>query len=704
MRRDVSECPHRQVLAPGPGADEVIHCGVARRILGPLPDHLGRVDASVCRACCEHHLPSPGSLNPVVASVVYQAAVRVRQDGDASWRDREEAARCEMWVGGHLEALPRESGPPASSAGSSGGRRLRWAVGVLTAPRPEPTIGQTLRGLRDAGFDDVHLFAEPGSIIPPEFAHWPRTVHGRRLGNIPNFFVSLAALFLGQPDADAYGLFEDDFETARGLRAWCDEQFWPVGSGLVSLYTCQAHQDLEPGWHVRALGTFRTFGGLAFVFRRDVLQAFLGDGRVLETRRRGLIHGIDQVVGEWAARRGIGVAYHTPSLVAHIGHSSTQAEIHREEFSLLRQQSVSSVDDLAAWRPPPRRRGSVGLVGWNTSSGLGYVNRDLALHLPAERWLVPPHPRFPTLPPPPGAITRLDHVPLTFGHDAQRSWMKGLDWMLFVETCYLSRLAHCARDVGVQVACVPMWELTDLKADWISATDLMLCPTRFTHDLLTDWRHRFGFAWDVVHVPWPVDVRRLRYRRRRRCERFLFINGNGGCPGVRLDGTPAGYHRKGMEVLLQAARLVPRIPFIVYTQFLPPAPVPPNVEIRRPPMDNARLYDDGDVCVQPSHWEGLGLQLLECQAAGLPLITTDASPMTEFQPMRTIPAREKDLLRTLGDHVITGHRIAPEDLAAVLESVYQADIGEASERARAFVERGHSWDVALPIFRQALSR
>ncbi len=146
------------------------------------------------------------------------------------------------------------------------------------------------------------------------------------------------------------------------------------------------------------------------------------------------------------------------------------------------------------------------------------------------------------------------------------------------------------------------------------------------------------------------------------------------------------------------------IPFIAYTQTSPTIAVPSNVELRPAPLDNARLYDDGDVCVQPSHWEGVGLQLLECQSAGLPLVTTDAPPMNELEPMRTVRSREKVLLFSIGDHVLTSHVISPDDLAEELERLYRTDISEASERARAFVERRHSWDVALPIFQSALSR
>ncbi len=371
---------------------------------------------------------------------------------------------------------------------------------------------------------------------------------------------------------------------------------------------------------------------------------------------------------------------------------------------ISRQQAGSPADERSRRPRRATRPAAVGLVGWNTPSGIGYANRDLATYLPVGRWLVPPHYMFPTLAPPRRRVPRIDHVQFTLGDDALRQWLRGLDWVLFVETCYFPRLAQCAHDMGVRVACVPMWELTDLKLEWVHHTDLMLCPTRFAFDLLNDWKRRFGFAWDVVLAPWPVDTRRrFRFRQRRRCERFLFVNGGGGAYCVRMDGTVWPHRRKGMEVLLRAARMLKPIPFIAYTQVPPTIAVPSNVKLRPPPFDNARLYEDGDVSVQPSHWEGVGLQLLECQSAGLPLVTTDAPPMNEFGPMRTIRSTEKVLLFSTADHVLTSHAISPEDLAAELEGLYGTDISEASERARAFVERRHSWEVALPIFRSALS-
>jgi glycosyltransferase involved in cell wall biosynthesis len=550
----------------------------------------------------------------------------------------------------------------------------------------------------------VHIFAEPGSWVPQEFAHLPRTVHGRPLGNLGNFYTSLASLGMLEPHADCYAIFQDDVEVARGLRAWCDGQFWPCGAGLLSLYTCGALHAREVGWRVLDLGMHHTFGALAFVFRRDILKEFLTDGRLLELREAGFRAGDDGVVGEWAARRRIGIAYHTPSLVGHIGAVSTvDAAGHGISGPLTTTRAVPSVGELAAWTAPPLSLGKVGLVGWNTASGLGYINRDLATYLPLERWLVPTHPVFPTLEPPP-ARTRIHRVPLEIDAAKLKAWLRGLDWVLFVEVPYVPHLAQSARELGIQVACVPMWECADLRLDWMHLCDRMICPTRFTYELFRDWKGRFGMGWDVVHVPWPVDPRRFRFRRRTQCERFLFVNGTGGSRAYREDGTLTTYRRKGMDILLEAARRLRPIPFLVYSQVEPAVPTPVNVELRHPLASNQRLYDEADVCVQPSRWEGLGLQMLECQAAGLPLVTTDAPPMNEYQPVHLVPARETELLSIVPRHALTAHNVAAEDLAAALEALYRTDIAEASESARSFIVKEHSWQNALPRLIRALAR
>ena len=341
-------------------------------------------------------------------------------------------------------------------------------------------------------------------------------------------------------------------------------------------------------------------------------------------------------------------------------------------------------------RPARRRRGKVGLVGWNTSSGLGYQALDLARHLSIDRWLIPLHPHFATQWMP-RVRCRVDVVPLRCGANRLRTWLTGLDWLLFAERPYFSQVVPIARRLGVNVACVPNWEFLHPGLDWLPHVELMICPTRHTYQHVCDWRLRYGFGWQAKYGPAPIDVGRFAFRRRRHCRRFVFVNGWGGGRGRYPDGAPTAYPRKGVELIAAAARAAPHLPFTVYSQRSNLPPLPANVELRAPPADNRRLYDDGDVCVQPSHWEGIGLQLLECQAAGMPLVTTDAPPMNEYRPLAAVPVSGTEVVLLCQDQPISSQLMKAEDLAETLDRIFGTDISEASLRARQFIERERSW-------------
>jgi hypothetical protein len=75
----------------------------------------------------------------------------------------------------------------------------------------------------------------------------------------------------------------------------------------------------------------------------------------------------------------------------------------------------------------------------------------------------------------------------------------------------------------------------------------------------------------------------------------------------------------------------------------------------------------------------------------MPLVTTDAPPMNEHQPFRAVRAAEIETVFLNGEVPIESQLVRPEDLAAALEKIYDSDIGDASEQARAYIERERSW-------------
>jgi hypothetical protein len=200
---------------------------------------------------------------------------------------------------------------------------------VVTSPRRQPTLEATLDSLVRAGWNTPHLFLDGTVRVPERFGDLPGVLREPRVGTWPNYYLALAELLMRRPDADAYLLAEDDalFYDGEALREYMEQTLWPERRPcIVSLYcpslnTARDHgwQPLRPGW---------TVGALAFVFPRRLAQDFLLDRAVCDHRwgrRRedsGLAH-TDIVIGQWALRKRIRIWHPTPSLVQHIGVTST---------------------------------------------------------------------------------------------------------------------------------------------------------------------------------------------------------------------------------------------------------------------------------------------------------------------------------------------------------------------------------------------
>ncbi len=406
-----------RIPLPAAGDAAVARCEAVATLVGSDGDDFCIVQRDACEACCKS-LKHGERLNPVIASLAYRAADEISRRRGADGRKAKAAEELKGRLRDHLALVraglddcsfpPQQATAPQTSSTrqptGSGRSELTWQAAVLAAPRRQATLGAALASLHAAGFDVLHVFAEPGTDLPPEAERAHVTVHDRRLGNFANFYSSLAQLYRESPDADAFAMFQDDIRIARGARAWCSAQLWPFGNGLVSLFTPRIHAAAEAGWRLLSPGFYRVFGAQAIVFRRDVLEQFLADPQVLHAFERGR-HCDDAVVSGWAARRRLAIAYHTPSLVQHCGEYSsiwTGAPNPR-----LVADAVADVDRVASWRSPSRRAGKIGLVGWHARSGLGYQTLDLAKRLPIDRWLIPRHPQFP-LPPLPRVRCRLE--------------------------------------------------------------------------------------------------------------------------------------------------------------------------------------------------------------------------------------------------------------------------------------------------------
>ena len=115
------------------------------------------------------------------------------------------------------------------------------------------------------------------------------------------------------------------------------------------------------------------------------------------------------------------------------------------------------------WKAPAKAIGRIGMVGWSTATGLGYLNRDIAVHLPLAKWLMPDHPYTPTLPVP-KCDFRCSRFPwaIELGASRGRGFWDSIGSSS--PSALIPQIVH-SEPVGwaSTCACVPMWELTDLR-------------------------------------------------------------------------------------------------------------------------------------------------------------------------------------------------------------------------------------------------
>lgn len=289
----------------------------------------------------------------------------------------------------------------------------------------------------------------------------------------------------------------------------------------------------------------------------------------------------------------------------------------------------------------------IGLVGYNTRTGLGELNRQIVWHTVVHRWLVKPHKSKETLPLEQTKTTST--VGTTWGHVTD--FVDDVDVVVFCETPYYDDLVEYASLKGRRVVCVPMQEWMPARRDgWVGGVDLFICPT-------ADCYLQFKDELPCESFPWPRDVERFPFRQRTTCERFLFVNGNGGWQG-----------RKGMAVIQEALRLWPEMPLIVHDQ------KPAGKEL----ADNADLYREGDVLLCPHSIDGLCLEIPEAMLSGLPVIATDGPPWNEHQLLARI---NSTVHRRMTSRMVNWYTPSAKHLVEICQRLLGRDVSEASRTA-----------------------
>lgn len=231
----------------------------------------------------------------------------------------------------------------------------KWSYGLTTVPqRRKDLLPATLASLRTAGFDKPRLFVDGD----PDPVSWSRefglevTCRHPKVRTYGNWVLSLAELYIREPGADRYAVFQDDFVTYPHLRTYLEKCSYPE-KGYLNLYTFPSNQGRCPmvgqtgrqrvGWYE---SNQNGRGAVALVFSREAVQTLLIHQHMVERptdAHRGW-KAVDGAVVTAMRKAGWREWVHNPSLVQHTGaHSSMGNKPHLlaesfrgEEFSAMR--------------------------------------------------------------------------------------------------------------------------------------------------------------------------------------------------------------------------------------------------------------------------------------------------------------------------------------------------------------------------------
>lgn len=215
---------------------------------------------------------------------------------------------------------------------------MLWAYGLTTVPeRRTDLLPRTLRSLRNGGFPRPRLFIDNCDyLLAKEYSqrfavevtnHWPVI---RTLGN---WLLGLGELYLRDPSADRYAMFQDDFVCYRNLRQYLEGCKYPA-QGYWNCLTFPSNESFAQGrrgWYEsRPLnsgpeGWQTGRGAVALVFSNEGVRTLLSHTHVVD-RPRDVHNGwrkIDGAIVTAFNKAGWREFVHYPSLVQHTGvHSS----------------------------------------------------------------------------------------------------------------------------------------------------------------------------------------------------------------------------------------------------------------------------------------------------------------------------------------------------------------------------------------------
>ena len=216
---------------------------------------------------------------------------------------------------------------------------MSWSYGITTVPQRFDNYFQTtLNSLKSSGFDKPRIFVDKAEHIDHfpgvDYKPYGPVTYRESIGTPPHWMLTLAELYYRDPQADMYGIFQDDFIMVKDVKQYIDTHIPPYG--YLNLYTFPSNQSICPeghkGWYQsNQLGR----GAVALIFPKDTAVDLLSQRHMWERAQGPRRHkAVDGGICETMKKAGVKEFVHNPSLVQHIGeNSSMRNSIHLQATS-----------------------------------------------------------------------------------------------------------------------------------------------------------------------------------------------------------------------------------------------------------------------------------------------------------------------------------------------------------------------------------
>jgi len=206
---------------------------------------------------------------------------------------------------------------------------LTWAYGVTTVPsRFNGYLDTTLSSLKKVGFPDPQLFIDGcrESEVPTSLHKYKTTCRNETARTYGNWVLSMWELYIQNPNADRYAIFQDDFVSSKNLRLFLDSCPYPK-NGYWNCYTFLQNEKKKPSDHTQGWypSNQKGLSAIGLVFDRETLQKLLSSPSFVNrpTHTGKWWRLVDVQIGKAMREADVKEYVCNPSLVNHIGLKSS---------------------------------------------------------------------------------------------------------------------------------------------------------------------------------------------------------------------------------------------------------------------------------------------------------------------------------------------------------------------------------------------